>query len=232
MRRLVTSLLIMIAGIGGLNLIGLARADSVVAPARQFSAELVNSDAAGEVVGTPGKVYVDGLKVRIETPDFPDSFLLIDGSVPGAYLVRPQSRVFMDAKQSSRLTRLFVPLAGDDPCPQWQTMAEVAGIPDQSGRWHCEEAEHETVAGRATVKFNATSPRGRAAGWIDSDLKFPLKIETEDGAVFTLRNIQQGPQAADLFVIPANYKKFDPRLLIERYKHSDVFVEPPGQGSN
>jgi hypothetical protein len=210
-----TAVSAMMASLGGL------------AQAGQFSAEIVTSTAAGEAVGTPGKLYVDDLKVRIEISDFPDSFLLIDGSVPAAYLVRPQSHVFMDAMQSSRLTRLFVPLAADDPCPQWQTMAEVAGIADQSGRWRCEAGGRETIAGRTAVKFDAISPRGRSAGWIDPELKFPLKIATEDGAIFALRNVQEAPQPEDLFVIPASYKKFDPRLLLERLRHSDVLIDPP-----
>jgi hypothetical protein len=205
---------------------GRARADSDAGRARRFSAELVSSNAAGDAAGVPAKIYVDASKVRIETPDLPDSFFLIDSSVPAAYLVSPQARVFMDAKQSSRLTRLFVPLADDDPCPQWETMAEVAGIPNQSGHWYCKAVGQEAVEGRNTVKFDATSPRGLSAGWIDRELKFPLKIETEDGTAFALRNIQEGPQPAGLFVVPASYKKFDPRLLIERLKHSDVLVEP------
>lgn len=222
MYRHVTAVLVMTAGIGGLTWPG-----HDVAWASQFSARLVAAKAAGDAVTPAGKIYVDNLKVRIETPDFPDSFLLIDESVPAAYLVRLAARVFMDAKQSSRLTRLFVPLTGDDPCPQWQVMAEVAGIADQAGHWHCVAAAHDNVAGRNTVKFDATSPRGHSAGWIDLGLKFPLKAEIEDGSIFMLQNIQEGPQSADLFVIPAGYKKFDPRLLIERLKHSDVLVEPP-----
>jgi hypothetical protein len=212
-----TAVSAMMASLGGL------------AQAGQFSAEIVTSTAAGEFVGTPGKLYVDELKVRIEIPDFPNSFLLIDGSVPAAYLVRPQSHVFMDAMQSSRLTRLFVPLAADDPCPQWQTMAEVAGIADQNGHWRCEAGGRETIAGRAAVKFEAISPSGRSAGWIDPELKFPLKIATEDGATFGLRNIQEASQPEDLFVIPTSYKKFDPRLLLERLRHSDVLIDPPNQ---
>jgi hypothetical protein len=242
MRRRMTPVIVMLASIGVLtvgepifdelnwgycNWCGHAWADSDVGGARRFSAELVSSNAAGEAIGVPGKIYVDDSKVRIETPDLPDSFFLIDSSVPATYLVSPQARVFMDAKQSSRLTRLFVPLAADDPCPQWETMAEVAGIPDQSGHWHCAAVDHDNVAGRDTVKFDAISPRGHSAGWIDLKLKFPLKIEIEDGSIFTLQNIQEGPQSADLFVIPAGYKKFDPRLLLERLKHSDVLVEPP-----
>jgi hypothetical protein len=221
MNRHATAFFVMVAGIGGLIWCG-----HDVARASQFSAELVTGKADGDAMTPAGKVYVDELKVRIETPEFPDSFLLIDGSVPAAYLVRTLARVFMDAKQSSRLSRLFVPLTGDDPCPQWQVLAEVAGIPDQAGHWRCTAAGHDNVAGRNTVKFDATSPRGHSVGWIDPELKFPLKIEIEDGSVFLLQNLQDGPQSADLFVVPAGYKKFEPRLLIEWLKHSDVLVEP------
>jgi len=196
------------------------------ARAQQFSADLVTIGAAGVAASAPGRVYVAGEKVRIETPEFRDSFLLIDGAAPAAYLVRPQSHVFMDARQSSRLTRLFVSLAADDPCSRWQTMAEVAGIPDQIGRWHCEPGDNETLAGRETVKFNATSPGGRSVAWIDRQLKFPVKIETEDGVVFLLENIKEGPQPAEMFVIPVGCKKFDPRQLLEWLKHTDIWVEP------
>jgi len=231
MQRRMTVIIVMLTSIGGSNFDGLswdgrAWASGDGERVRQFSAGFLTSKPSGDAVGAPGKIYVDASKVRIETSDLPDSYFLIDGGVPTAYLVRPQARVFMDAKQSSQLTRLFLPLVDDDPCPQWETMAEVAGIPNQSGHWSCKAVGQETVEGRSTVKFEATSPRGVSAGWIDTELKFPLKIETEDGTVFALRNIQEGPQPADLFVVPASYKKFDPRLLIERLKHSDVLVEP------
>lgn len=228
MQRFMAAVIVTIVGISGPDRIGFAWA----AQAQQFSAEIVNVSAGGDVVGTPSKIYVAEPKVRIETPDLPGRFLLIDGGVPAAYLVHPPSHVFMDAKQSSRLTRLFVPVAADDPCPQWHTMAVVAGIPNENGQWRCEPSGHETVAGRAVMKFDVTSPQGHGIGWVDPELEFPLKIETEDGAVFMLRNIQEAPQPADLFIIPAGYQKFDPHLLIERLKHSDVFVEPPNQNPN
>ncbi len=49
-------------------------------------------------------------KVRIETPELADGFFLVDGAKPAAYFVRPAARVFMDARQSSRLTQIFVPV--------------------------------------------------------------------------------------------------------------------------
>ncbi len=63
-------------------------------------------------------------KARIETQRaLPDGFFLIDAARPAAYFVRPGAHVFMDAKQSSPLTRMFVPVDPDDPCRQWLAMA-------------------------------------------------------------------------------------------------------------
>jgi hypothetical protein len=197
------------------------------AQAQQFSAEIVSRRADGDIVGKPARLYVADRKVRIETPDLPHHVLIVDGAVPAAYAVAPAQRIFMDAKQSSRLTRLFVPLDPDNPCPQWQAMAEVAGLPDQRGRWRCDVADRETIQGRNTVKFIATSPQGHSTGWIDPHLKFPLKIEADDGSILELRNIEEAPQPAERFAIPSDYKKYDLARLIEYLKHTDIWVEPP-----
>lgn len=194
------------------------------AQAQQFSAEIVSRSADGDIVGKPAKLYVADRKVRIETPDLPHHVLIVDGAVPAAYAVAPAQRIFMNAKQSSRLTRLFVPLDPDNPCPQWHAMADVAGLAEP-GEWHCNAEGREPVEERSTVKFSVASPLGHRTGWVDPQLKFPLKIETEDGAVLAVQNIEEGPQPAERFEIPANYKKYDPHQLIEYLKHTDVWVE-------
>lgn len=196
------------------------------AQAQQFSAELFSGNAAGDISRAEGRIYVADRKVRIETADLPGSVFIVDSAIPAAYLVRQAQRTFIDAKQSSRLTRLFVPLDAADPCPQWQAMAEVAGITD-SGEWRCDARARETVDGRDTVRFGMTSPRGRRTGWIDTQLKFPVKIEAEDGAVLALRNIAEEPQPVDRFIIPRDFKKLDPHRLLELLKHTDIWVEPP-----
>lgn len=196
--------------------------------AQQFSADLVRSSASGQILGKPGRIYVANGKARIETADFPDSFLIVDTLTPATYLVRPLQRIFMDSKQSSRLTWLFVPLDPADPCVQWQIMAAVAGL-TETGAWHCQALDRETLEGRSAVKFMVLSPHGRSTRWIDPQLRFPLRIEAEDGTAFALRNIRQESQPEDKFEIPAGYKKFDPRLVLELLKHTDIWVEPPHQ---
>jgi hypothetical protein len=133
----------------------------------------------------------------------------------------------MEARQSSPLTRLLIGVEPSNPCGQWQRMAIVAGSSEQGDRWDCLRIGEEKIGGRAAVAYHAHSAGQDLMGWIDTDLKFPLKIQAEKVATFTLSNIEEKPQPPDLFEIPASYRKFDPRDLIERIKHSDVWVEAP-----
>ena len=195
------------------------------AQAQPFSADLVAIGAAGDIAGKQGKLIVANGKVRIEAPDFPKDFFVVDPAAKTAYLVRPKQHVFMDAKQSSILTQLLVPVDPADPCAQWQAMAKVA---DASGEWRCVRLGEDMLDGRATVKYQAVTPRGETVtAWIDPGLKFLLRLRGGDGAGVDVRTIDEGPQAENLFAIPANYGKFDLLQLIERIKQSDVWVEPP-----
>jgi hypothetical protein len=203
---------------------------STVAGAQQFSAAFSETDAGQVSAHAPtssGKIYVSNAKVRIEASRFPGDYFLIDGEKGTAYLVKPSSRIFMEARQSSPLTRLLVGVEPDNPCSQWQRMAIVAGASEQSDHWRCERISEEKIDGRAAVVYRAYSPGQDLTGWIDASLKFPLKIQAEKIATFALSNVKEGPQPANLFEIPANFKKFDPRELIELVKHSDAWVEAP-----
>jgi hypothetical protein len=200
------------------------------AQAQQFSADLVTTHADGMATAAAGKLRVFDNKVRIETPDFADGFFLTDEPNRAAYFARPTERIFMDARQSSRLTQLFVSVDPGDPCRQWQIMANLASGGDQSNQWRCERIGEEIVDGRHAAVYRAiSSPEQEFVGWIDPELKFPLRIKMEDGATITVENIQEGTQSARLFVIPTNFQKFDPQALIKRVKQSDVWVNQPPQ---
>jgi hypothetical protein len=202
-----------------------AVATATPAEAQQFSAELMRTE--GGSTATAGHLRVSGDKVRIESPDFPDGFFLVDVAKPSAYFVRPASGVFMEARQSTALTRLFVPVDPDNPCRQWQAMAEIAGLAEQ-GDWRCEPTATETIDGRETMAYRATPATGPAfVGWVDRIRRFPLRIRTADGVVVTAESIRDEPQAATLFEMPKGARKFDPQALIERIKQSDVWVAAP-----
>jgi hypothetical protein len=192
--------------------------------AQQFSAELMHVQNGS--TAPAGHLRVSGDKVRIESPDFPDGFFLIDGAKPASYFVRPAQGLFMDARQSTVMTRLFVPVDPDNPCRQWQAMAEIAGLAKQAD-WRCEAVGVETIDGRETMAYRATVAGHAFTGWIDRTRKFPLRIRTDDGALVTAEGIRDDQQAANLFELPKGARKFDPQALIEQIKQSDVWVAAP-----
>jgi len=208
-----------------LVLAGFAASGAVAAQAQQFSADIVTRH--DNVSAPAGRLRALDGRVRIETAEHPDGFFLVDTVKPSAYFVRPGARLYMDAKQSSRLTRQFVPVDPDAPCRQWQAMARLAGVAAE-GEWRCERMGEETIDGHATVAFRASSAAGQEfSGWIDRERQFPLRIKTEDGALITLEHIRDEPQPASSFEVPAGYGKFSPEALIERIKQSDVWVARP-----
>jgi len=197
---------------------------AATAHAQQFSADLVIIAHDGAAAAPAGKLRVFDDKVRLETPELADGFFLIDGAKPTAYFVRPGARIFMDAKQSSRLTRMFVPVDPDNPCLQWQAMAKLAGVAGQ-GDWRCERTGEETIGTHSAIGYRVIPASGQEfLGWIDPARKFPLRIKTEDGAIITAENIGDEPQPAEAFEMPAGLRKFDPQALIEQIKQSDVWV--------
>lgn len=216
-----------VKGLGLLAIAGFMLCNAAVARAEQFSADLVLTAPEGGDVVLAAKVRVLDDKVRLETPELIDGFFLIDGAKPTAYFVRPGARIFMEARQTSRLTRMFVPVDPENPCLQWQAMANLAGIPGQ-GDWRCERTGEESIGARSVIGYRVVLASGKEfRGWIDPVRKFPLRVKTEDGATITAENIRDESQAAQLFEMPAGLRKFDPQALIEQVKQSDAWVEAP-----
>ncbi|MDR3469800.1 MAG: hypothetical protein P4M07_28050 [Xanthobacteraceae bacterium] len=200
-------------------------ATSAAASAQQFSAELSRRDKDGQI--SMGRLAAAGDKVRIEAPDLPSGFFIVRGDAKAVYFVQPDRRVFMDARQSSVLTEIMVPVDPEAPCPKWQAMAEISRSAEGGAAWRCERIGEDTRDGRATIRYGMTSPRGRHySGWIDPRLKFVVRIEADDGATTELADVREGPQPDSAFEIPAGLHKFDPQQLIELMKHSDVWVDP------
>jgi hypothetical protein len=197
---------------------------SAESPAQEFSADIVTRDAAGSTLGTGARLYVANRKVRIETPEAPAGFFLIDGDAGTAFFVQPAQRVFMDAKQSTRLTQIFVPIDRDDPCRQWRAAANNVGMPGGGDGWRCGRAD-AGVGQRGTVEYRVVFPGHESSQrWIDPELEFPVKQRAADGTTTILEHIRIEAQPATLFAVPPGSRKFDPQALIDRIKHSDVWV--------
>jgi hypothetical protein len=191
------------AGIPLCLLLALAAGSRAQTPPLQFAADIVRRDAAGALVGPAAKLYVSDLKTRIEAPEASGGYFITDAQQGTALFVRSAQHVFMDAKQSTPLTRIFVRVDPRDPCRQWQAAALVAGMPG-AANWHCDGV--------------------KAAAIIDPDLRFPVKWQSPDGATFVLENIRIEAHPDDLFVVPAGYRKLDPQALVEQIKRSDVWA--------
>jgi hypothetical protein len=198
---------------------------SAAPPARhQFSADIVSRDVAGRVTGS-ARLYVADRRVRIETTEASAGFFLIDGATDTALFVRPAQRVFMDAKRSTPLTQIFVPVDSNHPCRAWQAAAQNADVPGAGGHWHCARIDAVSISRHPTFEYDVISPdRTQSRRWIDPELAFPIKVRGADGATIALEHLRVGPQPQSLFAVPPSFNKLEPQALIDRIKQSDVWA--------
>ena len=197
--------------------------------AAQFSADFTVSSAKGSPPGSgaAGKLNVGAGVVRVEAANFPSGRFIVDLDAGTALFVMPARRLLMDAKQSSRLTQILVPVNPKDPCPAWRAAAKIAGEPVGDAERSCQRLPSEIVAGRVAIGYRVTSVRATDYAWIDPEISFPVKYRFSDGGEVSLSNIRQGLQPAALFAVPGDYHKFEPQGLIDRIKQSDVWVDRP-----
>ncbi|WP_407154046.1 hypothetical protein [Bradyrhizobium sp. STM 3557] len=201
----------------------LMASSSLPQESKDFDADLLRWQQ-GSTPMPAGRLTVSAGRARLDLSDLPDGYFIIDGAGPSATFVKPGSAIYMEARQSSRLTQWFVPVHPADPCPQWQAMARIAGEPDH-GSWHCEQDGEAVIGGRHVIGYRAmTGTERQFLAWIDPTLSFPVRIELGDGAVFAIDAVKERPQPPELTQIPSGFRKFDPQALIERIKQSDVWV--------
>jgi hypothetical protein len=206
---------------------GIATALPQAARAAEFSADIVGRDASGSSPAAAGKIYVANRVVRIETPEAPGGYFLVDADKGTAIFVVPGRRVFMDAKRSSRLTQIFVPVDARDPCGRWRASAVLADALRREDAWRCERTGAKSADDGRAIGYRVDLDGGDSSlRWIDPDLLFPVKQTAADGTTQALENIRMGTQPADLFAIPPGFHHFDPQALIDRVKHSDAWVDP------
>jgi hypothetical protein len=207
-----------------------AAAGAAAAEEPQFSADIVFRDPSGMETQARARLYAAHRKIRIETAEAADGYFLIDSEASSAIFVRPSLRSVMDAKQSSRLTRIFISARAADACRRWQSAEVSAGVPAGAVPWRCEQIESRPTQDAGMIEYRVQSagqlPSER---WVALDLNVPVKTQSTDGATISLERIRLEAQPPELFVVPPDYRKVDPRAVIERIKHSDVWAEhtPP-----
>ena len=195
-------------------------------PAQEFSADIVTRDAGGAVIGAAVKLHVSRQRTRIDGADAPGTFFITDGEAGTAFFVRPVQHLYMDAKQTTPLTRMFVAVDPRDPCRQWQEAARIAGDAGAQ-EWRCTRIRSAMMGDHAVSVYQVQSPgHPPSQRWIEPDLGITAKSVEADGSTLALENIRIESQPQSLFSLPPDYRKLDPQALIERIKHSDVWAEP------
>jgi hypothetical protein len=174
-----------------------------LAAAQQFSADQVIRDNTGQL--HKGKVYVANGKLRLEPtqdgrPNTPD-FLLADLSTQLEDMVFSAQHTYIEQSGPIVLqtTRYF---HVGDPCQR---------NPGGTGTGTCKKLGTEIMNGRTTEKwqFTDTWEDGKTATfyeWIDRELNAIVR-EQALGSDIQLQNINEAPQPASLFELPAGYRK-------------------------
>jgi hypothetical protein len=184
-----------------------------VAVAEDFSAEMVHSKPAGTATVT--NVNVSGDRVRFEVaPATQGTVVILDLATQTSTMILPQNKTYVISPpgKSHAALPLFKITDPENACPNWEKAFNRPGT--------CSKVGEETLNGRSTVKYHGTSQTGETGdAWVDRKLHLVIKWEGEKTGV-ELQKIQEGPQSAALFKIPADYEKFDLDAMKQQQKKS------------
>jgi hypothetical protein len=183
-------------------------ATTAVFAQEDFSATAVNKHA-GEQSTKQAKVYVTKDKMRIEStePNARGATMIVNFATQTSSVLMPDRKMYMEFPQgtgpgASSTKGLFHIGNADDACGDWRKITTA------KANSTCRKIGSDTVNGRSTVKYEATSDNGQSGNfWIDPKLHFPIKWQepTQGGE---LQDIKEGSQPASLFQIPSDYQKF------------------------
>jgi hypothetical protein len=183
--------------------------------AQQFSADGV--DLRPDRRQNPVKLYVSNDKMRYEVHDAQDKMsgsnvaMIWDTARQTRYVLMMDRHMYMDYSPllASKLpiVPIWHPSDINNACPEWQKFVDQF----HDSKWGtCHKVGSDTLNGRSTIKYSGTSSDGKSGNvWIDAKLHYVTKLQDQDGGGFELRNIQEGPQPANLFEVPPGYQKFD-----------------------
>jgi hypothetical protein len=172
----------------------------------EFSAEMVDMQKPDHP--SNGKMYFSKDKVRVEPAkkDPRGGAVIINMTTQTVTILMDQMHMYMEMSSQTAGQRsaynFFRTGDVEAACSDWTQLPQNKG-------GSCHKVGNETVNGRSTTKYEATNAKGdTSAFWLDPKLRFPVKWQGKN-AGWELQNIQEGPQAASLFDVPAGYTKMD-----------------------
>ena len=175
-----------------------------------FSADFTSSGVDGKARAT-GKLYASGYKFRVDmnemngqrSPMGGNGSVIIDSKANTSIVLMPQMKMYMESRSNennptfSQIPRIE---ATGDPCGGRQGYA-------------CKRLGSESVNGRSCTKWEVTDNNGKKGNaWVDDKLHLPIKMQDAE-RTWVVTNIQEGPQAASLFEVPAGYRPLDPSMM-------------------
>ena len=168
-----------------------------------LSTDMIMSDPESSPEPFKGKFYIDGAKIRSEF-DYPGGNsvgMIVTGIDPAdkVYILMHKEKTYMESTQDDADPFYF---GSGKPCEGYLE-AEDLGRTKLNGRsvvkWRCSEPEdpEDTEEAQSVV-----------TSWFDDKLKIPVRLEEANGkGYWELVNISEGKPSANLFNIPAGYKK-------------------------
>jgi hypothetical protein len=181
----------------------------------EFSADMVSHGRDKNAA----KIYSGKDKMRFDAKDKdPDQrksgTVILDFSTESWTVLIPQQHMYMVMPSSTMENRgmfhFFRTGDVENACGEWLQLQDNKG-------GTCHKAGSETVNGRSTIKYEGTNSKGESSTvWFDSKLRFPVKWDDKNGGG-ELQNIQEGPQPASLFEIPAGFNKMDMGGMIKQH---------------
>ncbi len=176
-----------------------------VADTVQFSATGVQTNPQGQTL-TSKLYFGDGVMRTDTSHEGQRRISIMDKNRRIAWLLNPEKQEYVE--------RRGPPPSGQDR-PTQAPLPDEPGSPCLEGRegFTCNKLGVENIDGRQTEKWEfITTQQGqtmRAVFWFDRKLRMPIRKEYPGGRVSEVRDIQEGPQPAHLFMVPQGYEKIE-----------------------
>jgi len=168
-----------------------------------FSANVQNS-WGGSVQNE--KIFVSGDRVRVESiPSAGTAPSILDMNTRITRIVVADKKTFMEGPPGAGLQRGYAFFRVADPENACDIWLKLVFLPQSK----CQKIGPATINGRNAVEYEGNSSDGELRHvWIDTKLAFPIQWDSKGGSG-SLRDIQEGPQPAALFEIPAGFTKIN-----------------------
>jgi hypothetical protein len=165
----------------------------------QFKASVKMKTSDGNAA--TGTMYFSGAKMRTEfAMDGQSVVMLSDPKAKSQIILLPAEKTYMQMPIGEGPLSLPIlgPADGGNPCWEGSTNS------------NCVKGKAESVNGYDAIRWEYNDINGTVTrAWVSTKLRFPLRVEGDDGSSMEVTGVAEGAQPAGLFGVPAGYKKME-----------------------